>query len=263
MIEQEELVIRLKRDVLPGVFANMATIAEYGGRGSHDAAMRTETMRELGDLMECLPVSRLAAHVAQIVGKLADASPEKVAKKATWLEKITGRQIETKVRYLVARKQLDELIEAAQGVAQGVRDALASIKRLITAHYADVAQLKAHIVAGQEFLTENPDMGVPLKGALEFDNTRERFARKLANLATLLSSLELSVTQLKLTKAQAIDMLDRFEETTRVLVPVWRQHTLAIAATANMSPAMIAEAGRAHEALMHSLEKSVEGLQQQ
>lgn len=43
-----------------------------------------------------------------------------------------------------------------------------------------------------------------------------------------------------------MDMLDRFTETSSVLVPVWRQHTLALITTKSMSPSMVAEASKEH-----------------
>jgi len=71
----------------------------------------------------------------------------------------------------------------------------------------------------------------------------------------------MSLLQMKLTKAQALDMQDRFNETISVLVPVWRQHTLALITNGKMSPAMVAEATKAHSALMKSLADSLDGLE--
>ena len=67
---------------------------------------------------------------------------------------------------------------------------------------------------------------------------------------------------MKLTRAQAIDMLDRVNETVDVLVPVWRQHSLTLITTKHMSPSLVAEASRAHKALMASLSSSLEGITQ-
>lgn len=250
-----EQIAEIKVRVLPELFRNPGGIGEYG-RTNVDK----DAMAELGDLMEGSPVSRLAAAIAEIVAKLSDADPQKIAKAPTWLERFLGRSVEAHVLYQVARKHLDSLLVDAEGTAQGVRDAIAVIDRLMKTHQAEANDLQAYIQAGREYLTENPDAGKPTAGGIEFDNPRERFARKLANLATLLSSHELSVTQMKLIKAQAVDMLDRFEETSRVLVPVWRQHTLTLTTTTNMSPAMVAEATKAHEALMRSLAQSVNDL---
>jgi hypothetical protein len=63
---------------------------------------------------------------------------------------------------------------------------------------------------------------------------------------------------MRLTKAQAIDMLDRFEETSRVLVPVWRQHALALTSSTAVSAAQAAEAIKAHEVLTQSFAKSMQ-----
>lgn len=146
-------------------------------------------------------------------------------------------------------------------MAQRVKDTLTSIEALIKSHGMETQRLRRLIQAGREYLDENPQVGVASTGELQFDKPRERFARKLANLATLLASHEMSVTQMMLTRAQAVDMLDRFTETSSVLVPVWRQHTLALITTKSMSPSMVAEASKAHQALMRSLSQSLEGIE--
>jgi len=252
----DALVEELKTSVLPALFESPAAIGDYGR-----SATASGTMNELGDLMEGSPVSRLAGCIGEIVAKLADADPKKIAKQPSWLDRFLGKPVESHVRYQVARRDLEKLLEEAEGTAQGVRDAVAAIDRLLTEHRVEVEQLTAHIRAGEQFLAENPDVGKPAAGDLSFDNPRERFARKLANLRTLLASHGMSVTQMQLTKAQAVDMLDRFEETARMLVPVWRQHTLALTTTKNMSAGMVSEATKAHDALMRSLAQSMSGIE--
>jgi len=65
---------------------------------------------------------------------------------------------------------------------------------------------------------------------------------------------------MKLSRAQAVDLLDRFQETVTVLVPVWRQHALALLTTKHMSPAMIAAASKAHQDLLASLADSLNSI---
>ncbi|HGY1948805.1 TPA: toxic anion resistance protein [Escherichia coli] len=257
MEEQNMNIVQLKREVLPALFAAPASIGEYGAGLSG-----ADSLNELSNLMETGAVSALAEKIGQIVAKLADADPRKIAEKPTWFQKVLGSEIERRVKYQVARKTLDGLLDEAEGVAQRVRDTLRALDGMLATHAGEVARLQAYIQAGREFLDENPEAGAVQAGAIEFDKPRERFARKLANLATLMSSHEMSVTQMKLTRAQAVDMLDRFSETAMVLVPVWRQHTLALITTKNMNPAMVAEATKAHQALMRSLSQSLEGINQ-
>lgn len=255
MSNEQVTVAQLKGEVLPALFRDPATLGEYGAGDSNTVAMN-----EFSNLMESGAVGALAGKIGEIVAKLGDADPQRIAQKPTWFERLLGKEVERQVRYQVARKALDELLSDAEGVAQRVRDTLRVLDGLLLSHAADADRLRAYIQAGREFLDENPQAGLAAAGALEFDRPRERFARKLANLATLLSCHEMSVTQMKLTRAQAVDMLDRFSETASVLVPVWRQHTLALITTKNMNPAMVTEATKAHHALMRSLSKSLEGI---
>lgn len=251
-----DLIADLKADVLPALFAGDASaIGEYGGGGSAVA------LNEFSNLMETGPVSALADRISGIVAKLSEADPQRIAKPANWLERVMGSAIERQVKYTAARKSLDKQIEDTEAVAQRVRDTISMLSKMIAAHVEEAKKLNIHIQAGREFLEENPGVGRVLDGDMQFDRPRERFARKLANLATLLASHEMSVMQMKLTRASAVDMLDRFSETVSVLVPVWRQHTLSLLTAKHMDQQMVAEASKAHQALMRSLSSSLEGIE--
>ncbi|EBM5912961.1 protein KlaA, partial [Salmonella enterica] len=54
---------------------------------------------------------------------------------------------------------------------------------------------------------------------------------------------------------------DRFNETIKVLVPVWRQHTLSLLSVNNTDPTIVRKANQAHEALLKSLRQNLEGFQ--
>ena len=152
------------------------------------------------------------------------------------------------------------MLKNTASIAEGVYDTLTAIDKLITQHHQEVATLGVHIQAAREYLSElppKPATSASENDVTQFDRPKERFARKVANLAALEASHQMSLMQLKLTQAQAIDMLDRFNETTRVLVPVWRQHTMVLLSSSKMSPEMMAQANTAHEALMKSLSTSL------
>lgn len=248
-------VDHLKQHVIPDLFAYPARLGEYGS--VEDSSAKID---QLSNLMEGGSAGALAAKIAEILYKMADASPEQITRKPTWIEKVLGGAVEKQVRYQVARSTLEQMLSDAEGHAQGVRDTVSAITTMIIAHTEEAEALRVFIRAGREFLEENPQVGVVAEGEMEFDRPRERLARKLANLATLLASHELSVSQMKLSRAQALDMLDRFRETVTVLVPVWRQHTLTLITTKNMSPDMVKKASEAHQALMASLAESLNGV---
>lgn len=246
----------LKKVVLPALFSDPSLIGEFGG----SAGTRT-SIDQLSSLMEGGSVTRLAGTIAQLLTNMTDASPERIAKKASWFGKKFGGELERHAKYHVARKTLEDLLAEAEAQAQGVRDTVSSINALIVSHQHEISHLDAHVKAGRQFLDENPDAGVVAPGSMEFDRPRERLARKLANLVTLLASHELSISQMKLSRAQAIDLLDRFSETVSVLVPVWRQHTLTLITTKAISPALVAQASSAHNELMRSLALSLNEIQ--
>lgn len=242
----------IKTVVLPALFEDPTRIGEYGAHKDTKG-----NIDQLSTLMEGGSVSRLAGIIEEILRKMTDASPERIAKPAGWLTRMLGGELERTTRYHIARKTLEELLSDAEAKAQGVRDTINSINRLIATHAESVQHLQDHITAGRAYLEENPEAGAVASSSVEFDRPRERLARKLANLATLLASHELSISQMKLSRAQAVDLLDRFSETVSVLVPVWRQHTLTLITSKAISPALVAQASSAHQALMQSLAASL------
>lgn len=247
----------LKATTLPTLFQNASEIGRYGPQN----AVNPASLNQLSDLMESGSVSKLSKLIGDIVDRLSEADPKVISQPPTWWEKLLGKNVEKHVQYQVARRGLEALIEEAEKVSVSVTETLLHLDQLLSTHHEEATALRLYIDAGNEYLNENPTAGLGEPGEMVFDKPRERFARKLANLATLLQSHEMSLLQMKLTKAQALDMQDRFNETISVLVPVWRQHTLALITNGKMSPAMVAEATKAHSALMKSLADSLDGLE--
>lgn len=240
----------LKSSVIPGIFADPILISEYGTSGASSA----DAMGSFQRIMEASPIGRLADQISKIVGKLVDADPKKIVAEPSWLDKLLGRDVEQLVRYEVARESLDDVLALANKAAASVKETVKGLEGLLSAHHAEVAQLDAFIAAGHEYLTENPLAGLHAQGALEFDKPRERFARKLTNLAAIRASHEMSAAQMRLARSTALDLLDRFSETTTVLLPVWRHHAMAMTNAKGLDPEIVSQATQAHQALLRSLQ---------
>ncbi len=228
--------------------ASSAFIASFGDLATSGAAIEA-----LSQTMEQAPTTLLAGKIAEIVTKLEDADPRKVQGKTGWLSRVTGADLETKIRYQVSRKSVDTLLEEANRLASRVLVLVDQLDQMIVEHAGETRKLKMRVVAGRRYLEANPTAGLPPEGELSFDNPRERFSRRLASMAALLSSHEMSVTQMKLTRGQALDMNERYHEISSVLVPVWRQHTMALVSNLKNSPEAVAAAAKAHESLMTNL----------
>jgi plasmid stabilization system protein ParE len=248
---QMSMATVMERNVAP-CFSDTAKISKYG-----DMQGMSETIAKTTSLMEQSPVSQLAGRIKQIISYLSDADPQAIQVKATWWGKLTGSALENRLRFEVARESLEETLADASKWSDKTEKAIELIDRLLSQNEAETAALKLHIEAGKTYLQENPESGKPVEGAMSFENPRDRFIRRLQNLSALLASHEMSVLQLRLVRGQALDLLDRFVETTTVLVPVWRQHSLAIASSTNLDPKMVAAATAAHNALQKSLASSL------
>lgn len=252
---QKPTVETLIQYVLPTLMTDAKAISHYG-----DSAISSNAMDRYSYLMEKSAVSKLSNSISRIVKALAEADPRTIAKKPSWFSSFLGSHLEKRVRYQKARQNVEALIGEGKGFMENVYEMLHALEDLMEIHMQEVEKLKTFIEVGRHFLKEFQDETKPDDLNMVFDKPRERFARKIANLATLLASHEMSVMQMKITRAQCIDILDRFNETVNVLVPVWRQHTLSLMTTNNMDPAMVSKATQAHQALMKSLHNSLEGI---
>lgn len=251
-----QTVESLKLFILPDLLGKDShQIGSYG-----ENVFDSKGLDAFSDLMEQGGIGALAASISEIVARLSDADPQIITRKPSWLQQFVGKDIEQRLRYQEARASLEKLLEKSDKQALDLRMLLVEIAKMIQEHDQEIANINLYLTAGREFLEENPTAGIPQESTLVFDHPRERFARKLANLATLQTSYEMSIYQLKMARAQAIDMLDRYQEVSTVLVPVWRQHTLSILNSKQLSPEMVTKATQAHEALLDSLRKSLNGM---
>ncbi|ENL0204383.1 toxic anion resistance protein [Salmonella enterica] len=248
-------VDELKRTVLPGLILDTKAISNYG-----DSAVSSCAMDRYSSLMEKNAVTELSGTLSGIVSALVQADPQRIDSNPSWLSRFTGKHLETQVRYQKARQEVELLIDRGEYFLAHVNETLHALDELLAIYQLEIRHLNIFIKAGREYLEDSSAEPMPEANRIAFDNPRERLARKIANLATLLSSHEMTEMQLKMTRAQCIDMMDRFNETTKVLVPVWRQHTLSLNTTKNIDPSIVKQATNAHEALLSSLHKSLEGI---
>jgi Toxic anion resistance protein (TelA). len=259
MHESEAVLIHtsesLREVILPSLLTDANAISRYG-----DSAISSTAMDRYSSLMEKSAVTALSESISRIVSALGEADPRTIARKPSWLARFTGTHLEKRVRYQNARANVEALITEGKGFMEHVYELLHALEDLMQIHVQEVERLKIYIDAGREFIRSAPEQPQSEDLDVVFDKPLERFSRKVANLATLLASHEMSVMQMKITRAQCIDILDRFNETVNVLVPVWRQHTLTLMTTKSMDPAMVSKATQAHQALMRSLHQSLEGI---
>lgn len=231
-----------------------AFISAFGRDAVDDGVIRQAT-----GYLESSPVGRLASLMAEILQALNGADPRRLAKKPSLFARFTGGDLHLAATVAVSKGALEIKITHADPVAAELEDFLANVDQAIDAFQAGTLQLSAQLEAGRAYLRDNPEAGKP-QASLQFDNPRERFSRRLTNMATLVASNEMTEHQLRLSKAQALDMLDRYREIRDVLLPVWRQHQLAMANQKLLDPVSSTKAIRAHEAMQLAVAETLKGL---
>jgi len=199
-------------------------------------------------------VEGISSAIKSLVSSLESADPQLALKrkKRGFIALFTGQDAVQKVKYVQATEGIDhQLSEVPVRIER-----LEVIVRVLDDDYRALLdgqkELKAHLVAGQWFLEDNPDAGSEGSNAYGLSSPRDRFSKRLQNLAALLTSNDATLHQIQLLQANSINMIDRLHEITTVLVPSWRAHRMGLYVN-DQDYASIREATQAHEALVDSL----------
>lgn len=199
-------------------------------------------------------VNGISGAITSLVSSLEAADPQLALKrkKSGWFARFTGQDALRKVEYVRATEGIDQqLAEVPVRIER-----LEKIVRLLDEDYRALLEtqreLKIHLVAGQWFLEENPDAGSESAHGYGLNAPRDRFNKRLQNLAALMTSNDATLHQIQLLQANSINMLDRLHEITTVLVPSWRAHRMGLYVN-DQDYEAIREATKAHEALVKSL----------
>lgn len=246
----------LREAFLPILFTEADAISRYG-----ESVVSQDNGERYSRLIEKSAVSALARKIVEIKDELNEADPRRIAKEPSWFARFTGKHLEKMVRYQNARSNVNKLVEEGKSLSEHVKELLTVLQELKSQYEIEKNKLQVYLDAGKQLLKEIPESSPADAVSMVVANPRARFSRRLANLATLQHSHDLSIMHMKIVQANAIDILDRFKETEKIMVPVWQEHTLALLTAKHMNPEMIAQATQAHTALMTSLNKSIEGIE--
>lgn len=196
---------------------------------------------------------RLACLITELLRLLSDADPAKVINNPSWLQRITGNYLEASINYLKARQGIDALLEETETVAARLEVLLVEINKQQVQLRIETAGLRLHIAAGRLYRVRDPCSSSSQVETYGFDNTEERFARRLTNLTALLASHEMTAVQLDMAYTQTADLLARYYESSRVLVPIWREHTLTLQLNQKNTPIQGRLAQQAYHTLKNNL----------
>lgn len=231
--------------------SNEAAMSKFGST-SH---LTLRSSAEVDKFLAEIPAASLAGNITGIVDEIHRADPVQVKHKRGWARRFMGADIEFAVTYRSARKNIDRLLENSDDLALRLAANIEVIKSITTDIEAEITELRICIAAGHLHLEEWPESGAQKINDFIHDTPRDRFMRRLMNLAASMSAKLLSIKQMELTAANFATLSDRYVEVKDVLIPCWHDHCSGLAISTSELQIGIDSASRSHNKLVATLEK--------
>lgn len=219
--------------------------------------LETSLIQSTTKFMESNSMKSLAKIIVDINEGLELANPKKVNKKSSFFDRLVGIDLVENLDYKISRDKVLKLVEKGRAERKSGIIMLEKISEMLKQSKINIVELKLNIVAKKIFIEEYGDE--IKKGGNEFFDPLERHKRKLINMHTVLSSSLMTHNHLLLAQAQAIDMIDRFDDIASVLVPIWSQYTMSIASGNISSNEDLTLANKAHDDLVKSMKNLIKG----
>lgn len=168
-------------------------------------------------LIQGLPTMPLLEQLDAVVAALDSADPVRARRRAGWLGRLMGRD-------LVARAQADPL-------EQRVRVALSAAQ----AHAAALASRLPELQAAADALqTRLEQLDATVCQARASEPADDPSVRRRLHLELIATSWTATLAHVGMVREYASRLLQRHEQVRDVLVPLWRQHAAARAASAQL-----------------------------
>lgn len=166
------------------------------------------------------PGSDMGAMLRSLVDALKRVNVKALLKTEGFLSRLTGADVEARLRFEVAVKELSNRQDELRAKAAEARSMRKTLQTALSQILAAQPQLECAIEEGRRTLHRD-------NTADTF--TRQRFERRLANLSVLHASNAMTCQQIGIAEKNLSLMIDRFCEVDTVIFPLWRREALAIA----------------------------------
>ncbi len=213
------------------------------GKAARGPAIDTRLLTET-------PGRDLSSSLGGLVARLRTLNVNSLLRHQGVLGRLTGADIEARLRFELEVREISSDIRALDArvvQARRMRQALRQTGADIRAHHDWLLRLMA---TARRVLARD-DAADPM--------LRERFERRLLNLATLETSNLLTVEQIGMADANLARMTDRIEDISGTLFTLWQRDALALAQSAvpaRKGSPLAAAFIRSHDALLAKLSQS-------
>ena len=171
------------------------------------------------DLLSPENASVLRRAIARALATVSGLDVEKLVARQGWLQRLTGADIEARLTFELAARQVELALDALQPASDRARALLAAMDGECAALRQAQPRLAALIAFGEEVLARD-DGGDPVLS--------DRFNRRLSNLIAIHAANEMAIAQFRLAATGLKSLLDRYTDIATVVVPLWRQHLFAV-----------------------------------
>jgi hypothetical protein len=157
--------------------------------------------------------------IRQALSTINRLDVEKLIGQHGWLARLTGADIEARLRFELAAKQVEAALEALEHASRRARALLAAMEGESAEIMRRQPDIEGAITIGQDMLASDNGADPGL---------RDRFERRLANLMAIHAANDLAFAQFHIAITGLTALLDRYTDIATVVVPLWRQHLFAI-----------------------------------
>jgi len=171
------------------------------------------------DLLGFDGAASVRASIKRVLKMLNTLDIGVLVSRQTWLHRLTGADIEAKLRFELSVKQINLLLDELKLAAHRARSQLENMRTE-----------RGGIAEDQRGLVDLIDYATGLRssnGAAD-SFVVDRFERRLGNLITMHRANEMAVAQFALAEQGLMSLLDRYGEIATVVVPLWQQHAFAV-----------------------------------
>lgn len=163
--------------------------------------------------------SEMRRGISRALSTISSLNVEDLVARQGWLQRLTGADIEARLTFELAAKQVEAVLEVLRTSSERACRLLASMEDECVS-----------LQDGQLGLAELIAFGERIAGC---DDGRDpsisdRFGRRLSNLITIHAANEMAIAQFGLAIGGLEALLDRYTDISTVIVPLWRQHLFAI-----------------------------------
>lgn len=163
--------------------------------------------------------SEMRRSISRALETISALDVESLVSRQGWLQRLTGADIEARLTFELAAKQVEAVLEALRISADRARQLLGGIEDECVALRNGQSGL-AELIAFGERVAQQDDRCDP--------SLSDRFKRRLSNLIAIHSANEMAIAQFGLAAGGLKALLDRYTDIATVVVPLWRQHLFAI-----------------------------------